>query len=35
MLGSAAFRTENWETAVSAFRFCTNIDPEVNNVFEF
>ncbi len=30
MLGSAAFRTDRWETAVRAFRYCTNLDPEVN-----
>ncbi len=30
MLGSAAFRSERWETAVKAFKYCTNLDPEVN-----
>jgi hypothetical protein len=30
MLGSAAFRTDKWETAVKAFRYCTNLDPEVS-----
>jgi hypothetical protein len=29
MLGSAAFRSEKWETAVKAFRSCTHLDPEV------
>ena len=29
MLGSAAFRSEKWETAIRAFRRCTNLDPEV------
>ncbi len=29
MLGSAAFRSEKWETAVKAFRSCTNLDPDV------
>ncbi|RMZ94282.1 tetratricopeptide repeat 27 [Brachionus plicatilis] len=28
MLGNAAFRSENWQTAVKAFRVCTNLDPE-------
>ncbi len=31
MLGSAAFRSDKWSTAVKAFRVCTNLDPEVNN----
>ena len=29
MLGSAAFRSEKWETAIRAFRSCTNLDPDV------
>ena len=33
MLGSAAFRSEKWETAIKAFRFCTNLDPDVNIIF--
>lgn len=31
MLGNAAFRSEKWETAVKAFRICTNLDPEVDS----
>ena len=34
MLGSAAFRSEKWETAIRAFRFCTNLDPDVNLIFK-
>ena len=34
MLGSAAFRSEKWETAIRAFRFCTNLDPDVNLILE-
>ena len=30
MLGSAAFRTEKWETSVKAFRTCTTLEPDVN-----
>jgi cytochrome c-type biogenesis protein CcmH/NrfG len=29
MLGNAAFRVENWETAIKAFRQCSQLDPEV------
>ena len=33
MMGSAAFRTEKWETSIKAFKFCTTLDPEVLNPF--
>ena len=28
MLGSAAFRSDNWATAVRAFRTCTHLEPD-------
>ena len=28
MLGSASFRSENWSTAVKAFRKCTHLEPD-------
>lgn len=28
MLGSAAFRSDNWKTAVRAFRTCTHLEPD-------
>lgn len=33
MLGSAAFRSDKWSTAVKAFRQCTHLEPESHEVW--
>lgn len=33
MLGSAAFRSDKWPTAVKAFRQCTHLEPESHEVW--